>query len=106
MNIKIESETDDLQRGMLKALELEPVSWIKLRDYVKEKFNETITMYSNVGIKYNTIPLIGADLDHLTSVKEQEREKRLQELREEAERKREMEKKKEIIIVLLLHKNV
>ena len=28
-----------------------------------------------VGIKYNTIPLIGADLDHLTSVKEQEREK-------------------------------
>ena len=28
-----------------------------------------------VGIKYKTIPLIGADLDHLTSVKEQEREK-------------------------------
>ena len=28
-----------------------------------------------VGIKYNTIPLIGADLDHLTSVEEEEREK-------------------------------
>ena len=33
---KIESEADDLQRGMLKALELEPASWVKLRDYVKE----------------------------------------------------------------------
>jgi N,N'-diacetyllegionaminate synthase len=50
---KIESETDDLQRGMLKALELEPVSWIKLRDYVKENnLNFLSTAYDEKSIEF------------------------------------------------------